>query len=86
MTSPVVPLMEMMSPSWSTTSVPETTTSLALASIFSASAPQTQGAPMPRAMTAAWLVLPPWEVRMPSAATIPLRSSGVVSQRTRMQG
>ena len=24
------------------------------------SAPQTQGAPMPRAMTAAWLVLPPW--------------------------
>ena len=25
-----------------------------------ASAPHTQGAPMPRAMTAAWLVLPPW--------------------------
>ncbi len=37
---------------------------------------------MPRAITAAWLVLPPWLVRMPSAATMPFRSSGLVSQRT----
>ena len=34
---------------------------------------------MPRAITAAWLVLPPWLVRMPSAATMPFRSSGLVS-------
>ncbi len=30
------------------------------------------------------VVLPPWLVRMPSAATMPFRSSGLVSQRTRM--
>ncbi len=52
-------------------SVPATATSFSAASIFSASTPQTQGAPMPRAITAAWLVLPPWLVRMPSAATMP---------------
>ena len=48
----------------------------------SASTPQTHGAPMPRAMTAACDVLPPCEVRMPSAAIMPARSSGFVSQRT----
>ena len=39
---------------------------------------------MPRATTAAWLVLPPREVRMPWAAIMPFRSSGLVSRRTRI--
>ena len=39
---------------------------------------------MPRATTAAWLVLPPRLVRMPCAAIMPGRSSGLVSRRTRM--
>ena len=43
-----------------TTSVPATTASFFSASIFSASTPHTHGAPMPRAITAAWDVLPPW--------------------------
>ncbi len=34
-------------------------------------APVTQGMPMPRATTAAWLVMPPRVVRMPSAACMP---------------
>ena len=51
---PVVPSMEIMSPSRMTTSVPATAASFFSASIFSASTPHTHGAPMPRAMTAAW--------------------------------
>ena len=47
-------------------------------------APATQGLPMPRATTAAWLVMPPRVVRMPSAACMPWMSSGLVSRRTRM--
>lgn len=39
---------------------------------------------MPRATTAAWEVLPPRLVRMPSAAIMPSRSSGFVSRRIRM--
>ncbi len=39
---------------------------------------------MPRATTAAWLVLPPRLVRMPWAAIMPCRSSGLVSRRTRI--
>ena len=81
-TMPVVPSMEIMSPSRMTRSVPAMAASFLAASIFSASTPHTHGAPMPRAITAAWLVLPPWEVRMPSAAIMPARSSGLVSQRT----
>ena len=46
--------------------------------------PQTAGLPMPTATIAAWLVLPPRAVRMPCASTIPWKSSGVVSSRTRM--
>ena len=49
-----------------------------------ASAPQTQVLPMPRATTAACEVLPPREVRMPCAAIMPGRSSGLVSRRTRI--
>jgi hypothetical protein len=47
-------------------------------------APETQGLPMPRATTAAWEVMPPRVVRMPSAACMPWMSSGLVSTRTRM--
>src|ERR687889_516898 len=47
-------------------------------------APATQGRPMPRATTAAWLVMPPRVVRMPLAACMPWMSSGLVSMRTRM--
>ena len=39
---------------------------------------------MPRATTAAWLVMPPRAVRMPAAACMPWMSSGLVSMRTRM--
>jgi hypothetical protein len=47
-------------------------------------APATQHLPMPRATTAAWLVMPPRLVRMPSAAFMPRMSSGLVSMRTRI--
>ena len=39
--------------------------------------------PMPRATTAAWLVMPPRTVRMPWAYCMPSMSSGEVSRRTR---
>ncbi len=39
---------------------------------------------MPRATTAAWLTRPPRDVRIPSAAIMPWRSSGEVSGRTRI--
>ncbi len=39
---------------------------------------------MPRATTAAWLVMPPRAVRMPLAACMPWMSSGLVSARTRI--
>src|SRR5271155_2145977 len=42
--------------------------------------------PIPRATTAAWLVMPPRAVRMPRAAFMPWMSSGDVSMRTRMTG
>ena len=48
-----------------------------------ASAPQTQVLPMPRATTAACDVLPPRAVRIPVAAIMPSRSSGLVSRRTK---
>ncbi len=47
-------------------------------------APTTQGIPMPRPITAAWLVMPPRSVSTAWAACIPRMSSGVVSRRTRM--
>ena len=55
-------------------------------STVSAPAPATQGIPMPRATTAAWLVMPPRDVRMPFATSMPWMSSGTVSARTRMTG
>ena len=39
---------------------------------------------MPRATTAAWLVLPPVEVSIPWEASMPAMSSGLVSCLTRM--
>ena len=39
---------------------------------------------MPRATTAAWLVMPPRVVSTPRAACIPWMSSGLVSMRTRI--
>ena len=39
---------------------------------------------MPRATTAAWLVMPPRVVRIPLAAFMPWMSSGLVSIRTRI--
>src|SRR6476659_4898979 len=39
---------------------------------------------MPRATTAAWLVIPPRAVSTARAATMPWKSSGVVSSRTRI--
>ena len=47
-------------------------------------APVTQGRPMPRATTAAWLVMPPRLVTMPRAACMPWMSSGLVSVRSRI--
>ena len=75
--------MDSTSPSLMTTP-PGAVSRPARVSTSSSSAPQTQVLPIPRATTAAWLVLPPRLVRMPLAAIIPCRSSGFVSRRTRM--
>src|ERR671932_799937 len=45
-------------------------------------APHTQDLPIPRATTAACEVIPPRAVRMAWAATMPWKSSGLVSWRT----
>ncbi len=47
-------------------------------------APTTHGLPMPRATTAAWEVMPPRAVSTALAITIPWKSSGEVSRRTRI--
>ena len=75
--------MEITSPSL-TVMPPGAVNFFALVSTSICSAPQTQVLPMPRATTAAWLVLPPRLVRMPWAAIMPCRSSGLVSRRTRI--
>ena len=82
MISPVLPSKVMNSPAFTTT--PRTESVPALPSMRTSPAPATQGLPMPRATTAAWLVMPPVEVRMPSAACMPWMSSGLVSRRTRI--
>ncbi|MNS58099.1 hypothetical protein D3C72_910060 [compost metagenome] len=82
MTSPVPPLMLRMSPSLSTR--PATRSSLARRSTSMSSVPATQGLPMPRATTAAWLVMPPRLVSTPWAWIMPWMSSGLVSTRTRI--
>ncbi len=77
-TVPLVPSIEIQSPS-STTVSPTVNDG---PEIRSASAPTTAGLPQPRATTAAWLTRPPRAVRMPSAASMPCTSSGEVSLRT----
>ena len=68
-TTPAVPSIAIRSPSPSC--VPFTRTVFAARSISSADAPDTHGLPIPRATSAAWLALPPSEVRMPLAAWKP---------------
>ena len=78
--SPVDPSMLIASPSSITAS--PTRAVRAAASTSSASAPHTQVLPIPRATTAACDVFPPRAVRIPFAAIMPSRSSGLVSLRT----
>ena len=54
-------------------------------STLSVRTPATQGLPVMRATTPAWLVMPPRAVRMPVAAFMPSMSVGPVSVTTRMQ-
>ena len=68
-TSPVEPLMVIRSPSF--TVLPFTEKTLFSRLIRRLSAPATHGLPMPRATTAAWLVLPPRAVSTPLAAIMP---------------
>ena len=49
-------------------------------------APVIQGAPIPLATTAAWLVIPPLAVTTPLATCIPVISSGDVSSLKRITG
>ena len=82
MTRPVVPSSEIQSPClkvW-----PLTRSSFLASSTVQSPAPATQHLPMPRVTTAACEVMPPREVRMPEATSMPAMSSGVVSPRTRM--
>ena len=72
--------MEITSPS--RYSLPFTTILLSDSYTAIALHPATQHLPIPRATTAAWDVIPPLAVRIPSAATIPARSSGEVSSLT----
>jgi hypothetical protein len=71
-----------VSPAFST--VPRTLSVPALPSMRTSPAPATQGLPMPRATTAAWLVMPPRRGQDARAACMPWMSSGLVSRRTRI--
>ena len=73
---PVLPSMASRSPSES--SVSPTLSRFAWRSMSSSPAPATQGLPIPRATSAAWLALPPLLVRIPSAAWKPAMSSASV--------
>ncbi len=84
MTSPVVPSIEIQSPSEALR--PFARTSRRASSTVISPAPTTQVLPMPRATTAAWDVAPPRVVRIPAAACMPAMSSGEVSSRTRTTG
>ena len=84
----MVPSIEIQSPSLTVIFLPPTVVVKALSRslMVMEPAPTTQGRPMPRATTAAWLDLPPTAVRMPLATSMPWISSGVVSLRTRITG
>ncbi len=81
-TQPLVPSMAIRSPS--EILVPSTVMHFCSRSIASADAPTTAGRPMPRATSAAWLALPPWDVRIPLAAWKPATSSASVNGLTRI--
>ena len=81
-TSPVLPLIDMASPSLMV--VPLTVNCLFLASTWTSEQPATVGIPKPRATSAAWEVIPPLSVRTPLEASIPAKSSGLVSERTKI--
>src|ERR1019366_8799934 len=83
MTRPVVPSSEIQSPALKVRPLTRISRPFSLTS--TSLAPATQHLPMPRVTTAAWLVIPPREVRMPTANSMPLMSSGVVSARTKMK-
>ena len=53
-------------------------------SIINFSAPTTHGFPIPLATTAAWLVIPPFVVKIPTEEFIPWISSGLVSSLTKI--
>ena len=76
-TSPVMPSIDINSPSVMV--IEPMTACFNTESTSIASTPQTAVFPIPRATTAACDVLPPREVRIPAAAIIPPRSSGLVS-------
>ena len=79
---PLVPSIEITSPSY-TVRAP-TVNKFARSSTEMLSVPQIAVLPIPRATTAACEVFPPRLVRIPSEATIPTKSSGLVSRRTRI--
>ena len=83
-TSPVVPSTVIMSPAAELAPI-GCTIIWSLRSITRSDAPTTQGSPMPRPITAAWLVTPPRIVKTADAACMPRISSGVVSRRTSTQ-
>ena len=53
-------------------------------SIINFSAPTTHGFPIPLATTAAWLVIPPFVVKIPTEEFMPWISSGLVSSLTKI--
>ena len=81
-TSPLAPFREMISPSLITRLLIFISFLVKLTMICSQ--PAIQGLPRPRAITAAWLVMPPRAVKIPSAAIIPCTSLGLVSGRTKI--
>ena len=74
----MLPLREIVSPSFKTSPVALTVIVPAFSLMSSSPQPQTQGFPHPRATTAACEVIPPLAVNTPMAAHIPPTSSGDV--------
>lgn len=81
-TSPVVPLMEMISPALKILSNPFTVTVSFISLTDMAEHPHTQGFPHPLATTAAWLVMPPLAVKIPDAVDM-IKSSVQTSSVSR---
>ncbi len=85
-TSPVDPSIDTQSPSWTIFVSPDFCVTIiwpVWCSMRRTSHPTMQTLPICRATSAACDVMPPRAVRMPSAAFMPLMSSGLVSSRTR---